>query len=128
MHSAAHFLIEKRVFRGAYDTRVIAKGELAEVTRTVIHLKHLLQIWLTLTSAGLDHLALVEDQAHALNRAAKVRRWHVKLNHALGTVLNRAGEKFAAGKVVLAVAIDKNAIRDRELQIGVGTQDMHLFA
>ena len=87
----------------------------------------MLQVVLSVASAGLDYFTLAEYQAHSFNGAAIVRGRNIKLDNAIGAILNRACKKLAAGKVALAIAVDKHAILNRKGQVGSLSLNMDLL-
>src|SRR5438094_300384 len=109
---AAHFFVEEDVFGAAVDTGVVAEGEFAEVTSTVVDVEHVQEVVLTLAGTGFVNFTFAENEADAFNGAAIVGGGDVELDDAVGTVFNGTGEKFAAGEVAFAVAVDEGAVGD----------------
>src|SRR5947209_15481375 len=110
MNGSTHLFVEENVFRATVDTRIIAKSELAQITRTCIHLKHLHEILLPLPCAGLYHFAFTEDKANTLSRTAIVGGGNIELDHPMCAVLNRSRKEFATGEVALPIAVDKDTV------------------
>src|SRR5947209_441785 len=127
MNSSTHLLIEENVLRAAIDTHVIAEGELAEITRPCIQIKHLHEILLSLACAGLNHFALAEDKPNTLSRTAVVGGGYIELDHPMCAVLDRSREEFATGEVALSITVDKATVLDGEGEVCLLTQDMHMM-
>src|SRR5207302_3778850 len=118
VNRAAHLLIEKYVLRAAVYARIVAKGELTKIAGACIHVQHVLQVVLSVVSAGLDYFPLAEYQAYSFDSAAIMRGRNIKLDNAIGAILYRVCKKLAAGEVALAIAVDKHAILNRTCQVG----------
>src|SRR6266851_4153730 len=117
MHRAAHFFVEEHAARAAIHARIISEGEFAEVARSRVDFKHVLQVHLPDARTGLDYLAIAEDQAHSLDGAAIERGRNIECNDAIRTLLQRTREEFAAGEIAFAVAVDEDTVFDGQCQV-----------
>src|SRR6266852_9008037 len=127
MHRAAHFFVEEHAACAPIHARIVSKGEFAEIARSRVDLKHVLQVRLPDARTGLDYLAVAEDQAHSLYGATIERGRNVECNDAIRTLLQRTREEFAAGEIALAVAVDEDAFFDGQCQIRPIALDAYLL-
>ena len=121
--AAADLFVEQDVLDELLDAVVGANAELAEPPRAVVHVEHRAQELLVLLGGRLDDLAFPEDEPDAVHFAAGVADGIGIFDMALGGILDRPGEDFAARHVVMAVRVDEHAALDGERQVGLRTDD-----
>src|SRR5260370_42422594 len=107
MYRAAHFFVEEHVARAPIHARVVSEGEFAEIARSRVDFKHVLQVHLPDARTGRDYLAVAEDRAHSLDGATIERSRHVESNNAIRALLQRTREEFAAAESAFPVAVDE---------------------
>ncbi len=105
--------------------RIIAEGELAEITSALVQRQHLVKKCLALLCAGLSNFSIFEDETNAFDSATTIGSGNIELNDAVRAIFNRSGKEFAAGEISFAVAIDEYAVFDRECQVSAIAFDMY---
>src|SRR3954449_1022192 len=128
MYGAADLLVEQDLAGAGGDPVVGADAELAETPGAVIGVEHLDQELLALLGRRVNHLAALELEVNARDLAARVARRQVEGDLALRRILDRPGEEFAVGHVVLAAGRDEGAALHAEAQCGAVAGDMNLGA
>ena len=128
MHRAVDLLVEEDVAHVPRDARIAADPELAEPAGTVVAGEHLEQIGLVGVCGGVHHLSVLEAKTNARDLAARVQRGELReADRPLGRVLHRAAEELATGDVRAAGVDLHRAARDRQAEVGLGTDDPHLL-
>src|SRR5260370_404004 len=117
MHRAAHFFVEEHAARAAIHARIISEGEFAEIARSRVDFKHVLQVHLPDARTGLDYLAVAEVQAHSLDGATIERGRNIESNNAIRALLQRTREEFAAGAISFPVTVDEDAVFNGQCQV-----------
>src|SRR5262245_4267250 len=106
MDRAANLFVEQEVSGEALNLIIRAKGRLAEPPRTLVHIEQRAQQVFTFGGGCLNDLALLEDQAHIGDLAARVERREAEADVALGLGLVGAAEDLAVGKILAPVGVD----------------------
>src|SRR5262245_11962249 len=127
MHRATHLFVEEYVACAAIHARVVSEGKFAEVARSRVDLKHVLQVHPPSARTGLDYLAVAENQAHSLDGATIERGWNVECNDAIRTLFQWTCEEFAAGEIAFAIAVDEDTVFDGQRQVRPIALDAYLL-
>src|SRR5260370_38794331 len=127
MYRAAHFFVEEHVARAPIHARVVSEGEFAEIARSRVDFKHVLQVRVPNARTGLDYLAVAEDQAHSLDGATIERGRNIESNNAIRALLQRTREEFAAGEIAFPVTVDEDAVFAGQCKVRPISPDAAVF-
>ena len=125
MERTGDLFIEENVAHRMHDLAIETDGEFTNVAGTRIGIENAID-GCRVVGGGIDDLALAELELDVVERDALIDRWRVVGNDAFHGILDRSGETFAIGNVVLAAAIDGFEPLEAEFQIGSRPLDMNI--
>ena len=121
-------LVPPHVLDVPRDAAVAADAELSDPPGAVVRIQHGDEVALAPARGRVDDATALEPQPDPLESSAEVRRRILpERDHTLSRVLERTEEELAAGHVQVPVVDVGSAPGDREREVGVGPDDVHLF-